>query len=77
MKSKEIHYYKSDKKSDYNFQIIKSTFLDSINETSKNVISNVTKKFPKDSDDNVLESVFSFITTIYGIISSNNYILCI
>jgi len=77
MKSKEIHYYKSDKKSDYNFQIIKSTFLDSINETSKNVISNVTNKFPKDSDDNVLESIFSFITTIYGIISSNNYIVCI
>jgi len=77
MNSKEIHYYKSDKKSDYNFEIIKSNFLDSIDETSKNVISNVTKRFPKDSDDNVLESVFSFISKIFGIMSSSNYIVCI
>jgi len=60
MNSKEIHYYLSDNKSDYNFNDIKTKFLESINE-SKNIISNVTKRFPKDSDDNVLESVFSFM----------------
>ena len=68
MNSKEIHYYKSDKNSDYNFENIKSTFLDSIDEPSKNIISNVTKRFPKDSDDNVLESVFSFISKIFDIV---------
>ena len=77
MNSKEIHYYKSDKNSDYNFEIIKSNFLDSIDEPSKNIISNVTKRFPKDSDDNVLESVFSFISKIFGIMSSSKYIVCI
>ena len=76
MNSKEIHYYLSDLKSEYNFEKIKNVFLESINE-SKNVISNVTKRFPKDSDDNVLESVFSFISKIFGIMSSSNYIVCI
>ncbi len=76
MNSKEIHYYLSDNKSDYDFNDIKTKFLESINE-SKNVISNVTKRFPKDSDDNVLESVFSFITIIYGIINTNENIVCI
>tara|TARA_B100000902_G_C27314361_1_gene920329 strand:- start:1083 stop:1739 length:657 start_codon:yes stop_codon:yes gene_type:complete len=76
MNSKEIHYYLSDFKSEYNFDKIKNAFLESINE-SKNVISNVTKRFPKDSDDNVLESVFSFISKIFGIMSSSKYIVCI
>jgi len=76
MNSKEIHYYLSDNKSDYDFNDIKTKFLESVNE-SKNVISNVTKRFPKDSDDNVLESVFSFITIIYSIINANENIVCI
>ena len=77
MNSKEIHYFKSDKNSDYNFEIIKSNFLSSIDESSKNVISNVTKRFPKDSDDNVLGSVFSFIGKIQGILTSSKYIVCV
>ena len=77
MNSKEIHYFKSDNNSDYNFEIIKSNFLSSIDEPSKNVISNVTKRFPKDSDDNVLGSVFSFIGKIQGILTSSKYIVCV
>ena len=77
MNSKEIHYYLSEHKPDYNFNDIKTKFLSSIDGSSSNIISNVTKRFPKDSDEDILVSIFSFVANIFQVVSVGNYVVCI
>ena len=77
MAGKEIHYYKSDIIPNYTFQDIKNKLISSLVNQNNFTISNITSKFPKDSDQDLFENILIFTEKLYKIISNNKFLVCI